>query len=180
MRVFECRSEDGQLRGFEVENSLLSRRSVARVVASIPGVRVIRARSAWWGREDFCEFELNGVRLIAEEPFGDNSRYWIGSIEARHEAEVTLVRDRFLEVERPEWISSHLLVGVLLLYLGQSWMRNARADAPHEILSRAALMAALWWVAFLAGCVLIVSWAVGLKRGVYRSRVIKEIQPRNR
>jgi hypothetical protein len=42
LRVFDRRAEDGQLRGFEVENLLLTRRSVGRVVASIPGVQVIR------------------------------------------------------------------------------------------------------------------------------------------
>ena len=32
MRVYDSRAEDGQLRGFEVENLLLGRRGVTRVV----------------------------------------------------------------------------------------------------------------------------------------------------
>jgi hypothetical protein len=160
MRVFECRAEDGRLRGFEVENFWLSRRSVARIVASIPGVRVIRANSAWWSQDDFCEFELNGVRLLAEEPFGDSSRYWMGSIEAGHESEVTVVRDRFLEVDRPKWISSRLITGVLAVCLGQAWMRDPR-------------MGALGLIATLGGCVLLASWGFALKRGVYRNRVVE-------
>jgi len=28
--------------------------------------------------EVFCEFEIQGQIFIAWEPFGDNSRYWIG------------------------------------------------------------------------------------------------------
>jgi hypothetical protein len=160
MRVFEIRSEDDRLRGFEVENLWLSRRSVARIVQSIPGVRLIRANSSWFGRDDFCEFELNDVRFVAEEPFGDNSRYWIGSIEPNHDAEVRVVRDRFLTVVRPEWISARLVTGGMLIYFGQSWLRRP--------------MAPLGAIALLAGCGLMISWALAFKRGVYRSRAVEE------
>jgi hypothetical protein len=98
-------------------------------------------------------------------------RYWIGTIEGGHESEVTVVRERFREVKRPEWISSRLIAGVFLVYLRQSWMRNT--IKAHEILASAPLLAALGRVAFLAGCVLIVSWMVALKRGACRNNVLK-------
>lgn len=160
MRVFEHRSEDGRLRGFEVENFWLTRRGVARIVQSIPGVRLIHATSSWWGRDDFCEFELNAVRFLVEEPFGDNSRYWIGPLEPGHEAELGVVRDRFLNLARPEWISARLVTGVMLIYFGQLWLRRP--------------MPALGALALLAGCGLTISWALALKRGVYRNRAIEE------
>jgi hypothetical protein len=65
----------------------------------------------------------------------------MGSIEAGHESEVTVVRDRFLEVDRPKWISSRLITGVLAVCLGQAWMRDPR-------------MGAIGLIATLSGCVL--------------------------
>ena len=123
MRVFDIRAEDGKLHAFEVENTWLSRKGVARIVRSIPGVRIRRAKSSWFSRDDFCEFEVNGVRFVAEEPFGDSSRYWIGPLEGHHDAELTVVRERFLAVRRPEWISTRLVAALLMMYLGLSWAR---------------------------------------------------------
>lgn len=56
MRVFDLRTEDGRLRGCEIENLRLGRRGVGRVVRSIPGVRVIGASAS--SLADFCEFDL--------------------------------------------------------------------------------------------------------------------------
>jgi hypothetical protein len=28
--------------------------------------------------EEFCEFEVDGVPFVAWEPWGDNSRFWVG------------------------------------------------------------------------------------------------------
>jgi hypothetical protein len=124
MRVYDSRTEDGRLRGFEVENLWLGRRGAARVVRSIPGVRLVQAKWSWWARDDFCEFELNGVRFFIEEPFGDNSRYWIGPRERGHQAELRIIRQRFLSLRRPEWISARLIMAIIVLYF--AYQRSIR------------------------------------------------------
>ena len=171
MRIFDIRAEDGKLHGFEVENTWLSRRGVARIVGSIPGVRIRRAKSGWFSRDDFCEFDVNGVGFVAEEPFGDNSRYWIRPLDGLHDAELTIVRERFLAVRRPEWISTRLFAAVLMICLGLSWVRRRPEAQPGGITWLAALGAAL----LVVGGIVAVSWALALKRGDYRSRPVEEV-----
>jgi hypothetical protein len=176
MRVFDVRAEDGKLHAFEVENTWLSRKGVARIVGSIPGVRISRAKSSWFSRDDFCEFEVNGVRFVAEEPFGDNSRYWIRPLDALHDAELAIVRERFLAVRRPEWISTRLFAAVLMIYLGLSWVRRWPETQPGGI----AWLAALGAVLFVVGSIIAVSWALALKRGHYRSRPVEGVSASKR
>lgn len=85
MDVFDLPDEQGVLRAFEIENSGVGRSGVCRVVRSIPGATIERTpRFLSWFREDsFCEFTFQGVRFLAEEPYGDSSRYWIGPIPPR-------------------------------------------------------------------------------------------------
>jgi len=33
---------------------------------------------SWLRESEFCQFEVEGITFVVEEPFGDNSRYWIG------------------------------------------------------------------------------------------------------
>jgi hypothetical protein len=171
MRVFDVCAPGGKLHGFEVENTWLSRKGVARIVGSIPGVRIRHAKSGWFSRDDFCEFEVNGFRFVAEEPFGDNSRYWIRPLEGHHDAELTIVRERFLAVRRPEWISTRLFAALLMIYLGLSWVRSWAEPQRAGIASLAALGAAL----LVVGSIIAVSWALAVKRGHYRSRRVEEV-----
>ena len=81
--VYDMRDPEGRLISFEVDNTYLGRRAVSKVVAAIPGARIIRGpRSplSWWREEEFCEWELDGVIFQASEPFGDNSRYSVHPI----------------------------------------------------------------------------------------------------
>jgi hypothetical protein len=73
------------------------RHGACRIARRIPGARVVRSqrRFASSNRDGFCEFELDGVTFIIEEPFGDNSRYWIGPNPAHYMAQTAVVRDIF-------------------------------------------------------------------------------------
>jgi len=100
MKIFENRDENGNLCSFEVPNWKLSRRRVVRIVAKIPGVVVIRRPKrllSWFREEIFCEFEINGVKFQIDEPFGDNSRFWVGKYGGGWCRELELVRQAFSE-----------------------------------------------------------------------------------
>jgi hypothetical protein len=82
MKTYGIKDTDGTEFAFEVDNFHLSRKGLCRLVARIPGCIVTRKPSRFrWSHEDedeFCAFELEGVRFVAWEPWGDNSRYWVG------------------------------------------------------------------------------------------------------
>jgi hypothetical protein len=100
MKVYDLRDEHGRVFAFEVPNFLLRRRGLARIVNSIPGVRLLRvpAPFSWFGEEEFCEWELDGVKFVAWEPFGDNSRYWVGPADSpAWHPQIETVRRAFAE-----------------------------------------------------------------------------------
>ncbi len=72
------------MHAFEINNINLGRQRAASIAGNIPGVvlhRLPKRFLSWFREECFCEFELNGVMFQIDEPYGDNSRYWIGQIE---------------------------------------------------------------------------------------------------
>jgi len=79
LKLSEIRDEQARIVAFEIENLLLSRRRVARIVETIVGARITLApRFFSWPKALFCRFEVDGQSFCVEEPFGDNSRYWVG------------------------------------------------------------------------------------------------------
>jgi hypothetical protein len=80
MRIYELKDKKGRMFAFEVENAFLGRAGVCKVVQAIPNIQIIRKSKmlSYFREESFCEFIIDGKRFEAFEPFGDNSRYWIG------------------------------------------------------------------------------------------------------
>src|SRR5262245_34019463 len=80
LKLYEIRDDQNRVIAFEISNLFISRRRVCRVVERIAGARITtRPKFLSWSRQDvFCEFELDGASFQIEEPYGDNSRYWVG------------------------------------------------------------------------------------------------------
>ena len=97
MKVHDVKDEEGRVFAFEVSNTLLGRRGLCRVVRRIPGARLMKEPAAfsWFSEEEFCEFQVGDVTFVAWEPFGDNSRYWIGPKPPRWVPEMAGVREAF-------------------------------------------------------------------------------------
>lgn len=83
MKTYDLLDAQGRVFAFEIDNALIGRRGVCRVVSSIPGAEVHRRPLflSWFRESVFCEFEVQGHRFEVEEPFGDNSRYLVGASE---------------------------------------------------------------------------------------------------
>lgn len=80
MRVHELHNAQGVLHAFEI-SSLMGRRAACQIAAAIPGAHLTKKHKPFSFSADegaFCEFELNGEQYAIEEPFQDNSRYWVG------------------------------------------------------------------------------------------------------
>jgi len=97
MKTYELLDTGGRIYAFEVNNSGLGRKGVCRVVETIPGTTIIRRPKflSWFREEVFCEFDLDGQTFVACEPYGDNSRFWIGPEPPRWLPQTESVRDAF-------------------------------------------------------------------------------------
>lgn len=64
---------------FEIENAYIGPTTVARLLAEVEGATDVRPRKMFAKSNDIhVEFKYMGQPYIVWEPFGDNSRYWIG------------------------------------------------------------------------------------------------------
>ena len=82
---------------FEVSNFFRTRGGVVNVIAAIPGVCVVRSPKflSSFREDEFCEFEFEGVRFVAWEPFGDSNCYWIGPELSRWVPQIEQLRAAF-------------------------------------------------------------------------------------
>lgn len=60
---------------FEIGNTFITLGAISKILYSVRGVSSIRPAA---GADDRLLFEFEGESCIVNEPFGDNSRYWIG------------------------------------------------------------------------------------------------------
>jgi len=97
MKIYDLKDEDGKVFAFEIKN--IGRMGALRIVRTIPGVIIIRSprnKFLSWGEPDeFCEFELEGQIYIIDEPYGDNSRFWIGPKSESHNDHLDTIRKIF-------------------------------------------------------------------------------------
>jgi hypothetical protein len=79
MRTFPVIGDDGIQRAFEIEHVYISRGALFQLLSSIEGVSCVtkpdrKERTAGVR----VEFKHRDVDFFVWEPYGDNSRYWIG------------------------------------------------------------------------------------------------------
>jgi hypothetical protein len=82
---------------FEIENAYVSARRVARILDSISGVANIRVKKPFHRSEYRVEFDYNQRKFVVWEPFGDNSRFWIGPKDsAALDVDISRIEEAFL------------------------------------------------------------------------------------
>lgn len=70
---------DGRLLAFEVENAYIGPTAIARLLEQVADVSDVKRRHLFSGDSDVhVRFKYHGQPCIVWEPYGDNSRYWIG------------------------------------------------------------------------------------------------------
>jgi len=78
MKTWPIIDTQGKLTAFEVSVVQIGLREIAEVLDSLPGVSQLQNKSSLIGEEVHIKFTYHGTDCIVWEPFGDNSRYWIG------------------------------------------------------------------------------------------------------
>ncbi len=106
MKVYDINDERGKVFAFEIKNLdlLLGRVGVRIIVSQIPSVKIIRVPYFFqiFGDEEFCEFEVDGQRFVAWEPYNDNDVYCIGAKPTGWCEQLEIVRTAFLNYSQWE------------------------------------------------------------------------------
>ena len=75
MKTYPIFRSDGSLRGFEVTSTWSAFGPLCNLLRSVEGVSDVRRN---WFNDDRISFKFHGKPAVVNEPWGDNSRYWIG------------------------------------------------------------------------------------------------------
>ena len=121
MRTYELLDDEGRLYAFEVNNTGLGRNRFCRVVENVPGARIVRRPKflSWFREEVFCEFDVDGVTYIGWEPYGDNSRFWVGPEPTAWHPQTELVRESFEAFRESRVLrGAGFFVGALMMGFG--------------------------------------------------------------
>jgi hypothetical protein len=126
VRIHDLNAKYERFCGFEVSNTLLSRGQACRIVQKIPGAALVRKSRLFRDTDEFCEFTLAGETFVIEEPFGDNSRYWIRSNGPSQTSSLLQIRAAF-EKHNPLWspLSFAIVAAVVVsAWLLQQWFTS--------------------------------------------------------
>jgi hypothetical protein len=102
MKTYDLIDDSGRLFAFEVP-SRLGRVGIRKIIEKIPGAKILKFYGyfATGGEDIRGEFELNGKIFDVFEPFGDNSRYWIGPKHKGFCDEINIIRETFIKGKIP-------------------------------------------------------------------------------
>ena len=100
MKLKEIRDEQSRIFAFEVPN--FGRHRACKLVSTIPGAEVIKKQKPFQCRseEAFCVFRLEGITFVVQEPFNDNSQYWVGPDPPAWCPQIEQVRQAFSKFKR--------------------------------------------------------------------------------
>lgn len=79
LRTYPLKNNSGETYAFEVGNALLSPREIARFVKTGLGAELTAGPQSFLASDDMrLRFRYAGTEFEVVEPYGDNSRYWVG------------------------------------------------------------------------------------------------------
>lgn len=108
-------TEASRTAAFEIENLGVTRGACARLLRTIPGVTDVQPIGVrrLLRTDQRVTFKYLGQDFEVMEPFGDNSRYWIGPVNPSDgKPDISAIEDAF---KRSESFTASLLLDVLTL-----------------------------------------------------------------
>jgi hypothetical protein len=93
----------GHMYAFEIENLYIGVGEIVRILGRIDGVSNVQARGMFSGSSDVrAEFKYHDKDYVVIEPFGDNSRYWVGPLNSEDiKTDIHKVEDVFKQYRPP-------------------------------------------------------------------------------
>lgn len=94
MKTFPLLRADGTQFAFEVRNKPFSLSPILKILHSVEGVEDIKRVK---GSDDLITFKYAGVPFVVNEPWGDNSRYWVGPVKPDNlSVDISVLHEAFL------------------------------------------------------------------------------------
>ena len=101
MKTYPINDDAGRPFAVEVEVAYRGIRSFAQTIASVEGVTDMSVCKLFSGSGDVrAKFRFQGDEFAVIEPFGDNSRYWIGPVAQTPQRDLSPIESQ-LKVFRP-------------------------------------------------------------------------------
>lgn len=101
MKTYKLLRDDGCFFAFEIENAYIRPKKVARILERIDGVTDVQVSKFMASPDVRVEFKYSGYDFIVWEPFGDNSRYWIGPKEEGESIDIASIERVFKDYRPP-------------------------------------------------------------------------------
>jgi hypothetical protein len=97
MKTYPLRRQDGSLLAFEITSAWVTFRPLYGILRSVQGVTDVKRN---WFKDDRVTFKFHGEPFVINEPWGDNSRYWLGPENAEASTrDITSLHDAFQRYE---------------------------------------------------------------------------------
>lgn len=93
MKIERLTNDSGNFRCFEIENKIISRHGMSRVISKLEGVEITHS-PRFYDDEVFCEFKFKDIKFQMTEPYGDSSVYDIVAPEGA-QGELELIAQHF-------------------------------------------------------------------------------------
>ncbi len=105
MRTYELHRDDGYFLAFEIENIYVRPKKIGGILSTVDDVTDVKVRRLFGASSDVhVAFKYLGIDYIVWEPFGDNSRYWIGPEQEKEQPsdiDITPLANAFRNYEPP-------------------------------------------------------------------------------
>lgn len=102
MKTYPIHSESQSSRAFEIENAYIRPRTIAALLADVEGITEVCLRKAFSSSSEIhVRFRYKDQECMVWEPYGDNSRYWIGPENEETSIDLGEVETVFKQYEPP-------------------------------------------------------------------------------
>ena len=116
MKTYPLLNDDKQY-AFEIENTYIFLFQVRMLLSKHPGISQVRSKKLFQATDDRMWFIFKGTEYVLHEPYGDNSRYWVGPVNEKEVSFVSEVEQIFKEFSPKLLIKKWLMVAFIMIPL---------------------------------------------------------------
>ena len=107
MKTFPIKKKDGRLISFEIDNSDIWPQKIIKILSALKGVTNIQKKKLFQRLDEtysdtiHFKFRYKNTEFIVWEPYGDNSRYWIGPKDDKsQDIDITEIESAFQQINQ--------------------------------------------------------------------------------